>query len=375
MISIVIDAGYGDSGKGTVVDYLVRKTLESDSGYKPVVVRFNGGHQCGHRVVHKDKEHVFSNFGSGTLRGATTYWGRECTIDPVGFMKEYEVLVKKGITPTIYADPECMITTPYDKENNHIVEGLYKHGSTGVGFGATIARNEGTHKLRLIELRNAKMLKWKMSKMSSQSKVSYKEDDEFYKAVDQMLDVITVISEEQYFTKGIGKHYIFEGNQGIMLDHEYGFFPHVTRSNTMSRGVERYVKMMPHYIPEMYYVSRAYSTRHGNGPFPGEEHSKALKLKNTENEKNIRDVWQGDFRTAPLNYDLLKYALMIDGYTRRFTTVPNTLFITCNDQLKGKFPVIKDNKVYWYKQASDSLDDLYHNVRYTTSEQWSSTIF
>ena len=373
MISIVIDTGFGDAGKGSAVDYLVRKTLESDSGYKPIVVRFNGGHQCGHRVVHKDKEHVFSNFGSGTLRGATTYWGRQCTIDPIGFMKEYDILVKKGVRPTIYADPECPITTPYDKQTNHIVEGLYKHGSTGTGFGATIARNEGTHKLRLIELRSTAMIKWKFSKLFFTFQDELKvEEKEFLIAVEKMLEVITMIPEEQYFNESQGRHYIFEGNQGIMLDHEYGFFPHVTRSNTMSRGVKKYVEMMPHYIPEMYYITRAYGTRHGNGPFPGEKHAKALKLKNTENEKNVRDVWQGDFRTAPLNYDLLKYALMIDEYTREFTAVPNTLFVTCNDQLKGKFPLIKDDKIYWGSQLY--LDSLYHNVVYTHSEDWSSTL-
>ena len=373
MISIVIDTGFGDSGKGSVVDYLVRKTLEANNGYKPVVVRFNGGHQCGHRVVHKDKEHVFSNFGSGTLRGAATYWGKECTIDPVGFMKEYKILIKKKITPIIYADPECMITTPYDKENNQIVEGLYKHGSTGVGFGSTIARNEGVNKLRLIELRFTEILEWKMSKLSTYSKLTSKEINEFYAAIKQILNIITIIPEDQYFTERDGKHYIFEGNQGIMLDHEYGFFPHVTRANTMSRGVKRYTKMLSNYIPEMYYVSRAYGTRHGNGPFHGEEHTKALKLKNNENEKNVRDVWQGDFRTAPLNYDLLKYALMIDDYTRGFTSVPNTLFITCNDHLKGKFPIIKNNEIFWSK-AGPMVNDLYPNVRYTCSETWSSEL-
>jgi len=373
MISIIIGLGFGDEGKGSVVDYLTRKTLESNTGYRPIVVRFNGGHQCGHRVVHKDREHIFSNFGSGALRGASTYWGRECTIDPVGFMEEYNILVKKGVTPTIYAAPECSITTPYDKQTNHIVEEIYKHGSTGTGFGATVARNEGTDKLRLIELRSTDILKWKVNNVKSSFQKSMVEDEaEFYKAVDEMLDIITIIPEHDFFHENNGRHYIFEGNQGVMLDHEYGFFPHVTRGNTMSRGVRRYVDMMPHYIPEMYHVTRAYGTRHGNGPFPGEEHTKSLRLKNTENEKNVKDVWQGEFRTAPLKYDLLRYALMIDEYTRGFTAVQNTLFVTCNDQIKGKFPMILKDVVYW--NSKHYLDELHRNVVYTSSETWSSTL-
>ena len=82
MISVVVGCAFGDEGKGMTVDWLV-KDKEN-----PIVVRFGGGHQCGHRVVHKDKEHIFSNFGSGTLRGAPTYWSKDCTIDPVGFIKE-----------------------------------------------------------------------------------------------------------------------------------------------------------------------------------------------------------------------------------------------------------------------------------------------
>lgn len=77
MNSIVIGAGFGDEGKGTMVNYLCKQSN------KPLVVRFNGGHQMGHGVVENDVRHIFSNFGSGTLVGAPTYISEFCTVDPV----------------------------------------------------------------------------------------------------------------------------------------------------------------------------------------------------------------------------------------------------------------------------------------------------
>ncbi len=341
MISVVVGCAFGDEGKGMTVDWLV-KDKEN-----PIVVRFGGGHQCGHRVVHKDKEHIFSNFGSGTLRGAPTYWSKDCTIDPVGFMKEYNVLKTKGITPTIYASPECMITTPYDKQHNHTIEKLYKHGSTGVGYGATIARNEGTLKLRLIETRNSHILKWKMSKFYLTSQKLEGQEVEFYKAVDEMSDIISMIPEYSFFGgKQVSRDYIFEGNQGILLDHEYGFFPHVTRGNTMSRGAKRIVEMIDD-IPTIYYVTRAYGTRHGNGPFPGEKYSEKLILKNIEGEANTTHKWQGEFRTAPIHIDTLHYAISIDEYTRGFPAHTNQLVVTCCDHIdKKNLPITTEDLFY-----------------------------
>ena len=73
----VIGAQFGDEGKGLVVDYLCSQVEN------PLVVRFSGGAQAGHTVWHKDKTHIFSHFGSGSLRGASTYWSSTCLTDPI----------------------------------------------------------------------------------------------------------------------------------------------------------------------------------------------------------------------------------------------------------------------------------------------------
>ena len=84
--AIVIDLGFGDSGKGRVVNELV------SSSEKSLVVRFSGGQQAGHKVVEGKREHVFSSFGAGTLKGADTFWSQYCTFYPNSFLGEYEAL-------------------------------------------------------------------------------------------------------------------------------------------------------------------------------------------------------------------------------------------------------------------------------------------
>ena len=87
-ISIVVGSLFGDEGKGAHVNYLCSQVN------KPLVIRFNGGHQVGHTVVIGDKRHPFSNFGSGTLQGAPTYWSEFCTVSPIGVKKEGQALSK-----------------------------------------------------------------------------------------------------------------------------------------------------------------------------------------------------------------------------------------------------------------------------------------
>ena len=82
MNSIVIGAGFGDEGKGNMVNYLCKNSE------KPLVIRFNGGHQMGHMCVVNEMRHIFSNFGSGSLVGAPTYISEYCTVDPVGTKNE-----------------------------------------------------------------------------------------------------------------------------------------------------------------------------------------------------------------------------------------------------------------------------------------------
>ena len=145
-VSIVLGTGFGDEGKGTHVNYLCSHVK------RPLVIRFNGGHQVGHTVVIGDKRHPFSNFGSGTLQGAPTYWSEFCTVSPIGVQKEGLALRNLGIKPYIYYNGNAMVTTPFDVLMNYKLEELNFHGSVGVGFGQTIQRNDDHYHLYVRDL-------------------------------------------------------------------------------------------------------------------------------------------------------------------------------------------------------------------------------
>jgi adenylosuccinate synthase len=143
-VSVVLGLGFGDEGKGLTTNWLCK---DND-----LVIRFNGGHQAGHTVVIGENRHVFSNFGSGTLKGAPTYWSKYCTIDPLGIMEEYKALKSIGANPVLYIDPYCPVVTPFDIASNRIKEKTKTHGSCGIGFGETVRRHESYFKLHALDL-------------------------------------------------------------------------------------------------------------------------------------------------------------------------------------------------------------------------------
>lgn len=103
---IVLGLGYGDEGKGITTDYLCSKFDHS------LIIRFNGGQQAGHCVVLPNgKSHVFSNLGSGSLRGIPTFWSNFCTFSPELFVAEVDIV---KLNTNFYIDWECPITTHYD---------------------------------------------------------------------------------------------------------------------------------------------------------------------------------------------------------------------------------------------------------------------
>jgi adenylosuccinate synthase len=145
-ISIVLGLGFGDEGKGSLINTVC---LNSDN---PLVIRFSGGHQVGHTVVVGDKRHVFSNFGSGSLLDVPTYWSEYCTVDPIGVFNEQKALNTIGIAPRLYFNANAMVTTPFDKWQNITLDSKSGHGSVGVGFGTTIQRNEDHYHLYVRDL-------------------------------------------------------------------------------------------------------------------------------------------------------------------------------------------------------------------------------
>lgn len=226
-INTVIGLGFGDEGKGITTDYLCSQSTN------PLVVRFSGGQQAGHTVVHNGIRHVFSNFGSGTLRGVSTYWSKFCTVDPIGIVNELTDLIKKGLDPFLMIDSKCPVTTPYDARYNQIVD--ESNGTCGVGVGSTIKREEDHYSLTFGDIYNPWILNNKLDSIKNYY-VTLKLD------LTRFMECIDIIKNDDTHIRCLyniptGYDYIYEGSQGLLLDKNIGFFPNVTRSNTGSKNI------------------------------------------------------------------------------------------------------------------------------------------
>jgi len=344
---IIAGLGYGDEGKGLTTDYLCLQQPNA------IVIRYNGGHQAGHTVVTSDGlQHVFSSFGSGTLRQVPSYLSKYCVFSPAYFLEEYRRL---PIKPHLFLDKMCPVTTHYDVLYNRAIEkqrGVFKYGSCGVGFGATVDRHTVPYlKLYLHELFQPSELKKKLRRIRLFYKEKIKnetdfnfdqfehdaEDLKFKEYIEQISQLISskiieIVTEKDIFCNQIWNTYIFEGAQGILLDKQFGNKPYVTKSHTTSKNAIEILKR--HFAnktidKEIYYVTRAYLTRHGEGPF--EQFKSILELKNNADETNTYNPYQGNFKTSYLDIDLLNYSLDCD---LKFTTgIKKHLIVTCMDQL------------------------------------------
>ncbi len=322
---VVIGAAYGDEGKGTVVDALT----SSDS----LVVRFNGGSQAGHTVVNKGRRHVFSTFGAGTFNGARTHLSRFFVFSPFEFLEESKQLRSLGLFPKLSASPQCLVTTPCDVSINTLVEearGKDRHGSVGVGFGETIERserypdfaitlrdflspsyadkvdwiwNEWTP-LRMKELG----LVYEKSSRSSCDMLSDAMKQVFCLFASQIGSFLNLAEDSTVFDSFDGDKIVFEGAQGLMLDQDNrADFPYLTRSNT---GLKNVYSLMGDVELDVYYVTRAYTTRHGAGPFPHERTT--APYMGVSDKTNKFSPFQGELRYSYLDLDIIRKSVKKD---------------------------------------------------------------
>ena len=300
-------------------------------------------------VVINNKRHVFSNFGSGTLRGASTYWSEFCTVSPTGILKEGNALRKIGFEPKVYYNANAMVTTPFDIIQNRKLDYHNNHGSVGVGFGQTIQRNEDHYHLYVRDLLYPKIRDEKLrliinsyygfnfkTNSNVQNKATKKTYDNFIVACDDLVKRYKIVDD---LTGLLNHNFIFEGGQGIMLDKNYGFFPHVTRSNTTSENAIKIIEKynLPLTDITTYYITRAYQTRHGNGYMTNVGLDTSY-IKENPNETNISN-YQGEFRKTVLDIDLLKYTIACDKYHNPDYYSRKKMVITCLDQVPDQIPV------------------------------------
>ncbi len=356
--NVVIGANFGDEGKGLITDF-----LSAPYGHDALVVRFNGGAQASHTVVTADgRRHAFSHFSSGTFAGAATFLSRFYVCNPLLFFREYHVIKEKTAIPEVYVDSAAAVTTPYDMIINQIVEesrGHARHGSCGLGFGETIERNlNPQYALHYADLSDRPILKQKLHAiqqkwvlprlktlgiaevpqewhdriMSEGVLEKYLSDVEFFLQMTQ--------TASAGFLEDTKHQIIFEGAQGLLLDQNHTWFPHVTRSYTGLRNVAALAKDAGLDHLRVNYITRAYMTRHGAGPLPHE--LGALPYPRIVDETNILNAYQGALRFGWLDVDLLAATIKHD-LDRHVSDIhlEYGLAVTCMDQVDGDFNFIK----------------------------------
>ncbi len=333
-IVAVIGSSYGDEGKGLYTSYFADKFQE---GY---VVRHNSGSQCGHTVQLPDgTRHIFSHFGSGTFQNFPTIWGHRCVANPFAFKTEREELIEKGAQPKLLVHRECMVTTPYDMIVNQIIESIRnnnRHGSCGMGFGETIERHEKKPELSLLvrDLHQPKLslikqikkirqfyLNWRIKQLFPNipnsemnkwiDKFPYHSNelfDDFIEACEYFIEHIQIIKNYSILNN---QNIIFESGQGLLLDQHFGSFPYVTRSHTGLKNIAEIIdKLNKVNHIDVNYVSRTYTTRHGNGPLDFEMPT-PIQLIGAD-KTNVTNEFQGQLRYAPLNATKMYNAIQYD---------------------------------------------------------------
>lgn len=353
-VYLTVDLGFGDAGKGALVDFLTR----SETAH--TVVRYNGGAQAGHRVVDcvTGQDHVFAQFGSGTLAGAGTHLSRFMLVEPLAMQAEAQHLVALGV-----ADPwarttiaaEALVTTPFHRASNRLKElarGAQRHGSCGLGIGETVADAlvAGNQVLRMGDLHQRDLLYAKLARLrqSNLAKLAVLRphlpaNEQVARELDLLLDpdwADWLLGAYQAFTQQaqiVPDSYlstllqrpgtvVFEGAQGVLLDEWLGFHPHTTWSTTTLANADCLLAAAGYAGPVTRIgLTRGYMTRHGAGPLVTEDPALTAALPDAANGFG---EWQQGFRVGWLDLVLLRYAVQAVGRL-------DLLAVSCLDRLAG----------------------------------------
>jgi adenylosuccinate synthase len=316
---IVVDLGYGDAGKGTVVDWLCSP---ASGAHAMTVVRFNGGAQAAHNVVTADgRQHAFAQFGSGTFTpGVRTHLSRFMLVDPLALVAEASELAAVGVPDALdrlTVDRDALLTTPFHRAANRAREaarGADRHGSCGLGIGETARyalefpadapRVADCAAPRTLARKLARLRDALTSELGPLAGPGVAELRDVYGAFARRVALVDGGYLRQLLRRGPA---VFEGAQGVLLDEWRGFHPYTTWSTTTFANAETLLADAGHAATRLGVV-RCYLTRHGPGPFPTEDPT--LEIPEPHNRPGS---WQGAVRAGHFDAVALRYAVEIAG--------------------------------------------------------------
>ena len=323
-VDVLLGLQWGDEGKGKVVDVLTPRY--------DVITRFQGGPNAGHTLEFNNIKHVLHTIPSGIFRAdKINIIGNGVVIDPCIFKKEIDSLLKLGfdLKNTLLISKKAHLILPTHRlldAASEAAKGADKIGSTLKGIGPAYRDKVGRDGLRVGDILNNFEEKYKARvKLHTDQLTKYYHFDyeealsDYEKAWFEGIETIKqfqLIDSETVINKLIdsGKSVIAEGAQGTMLDIDFGSYPFVTSSNTITAGACTGLGVAPNKIGKVYGIFKAYCTRVGSGPFPTElNDATGQKLRDVGHE--FGSTTGRPRRCGWLDLVALKYAIMIDGVT------------------------------------------------------------
>jgi adenylosuccinate synthase len=329
-VDVLLGLQWGDEGKGKVVDVLT-------AGYD-IIARFQGGPNAGHTIEFDNKKFVLHTIPSGIFnKGTVNVIGNGVIIDPYILNKEIKTLKESNIevTDNLVVSKKAHVILPSHRLLDAVYEsakGDKKIGSTLKGIGPTYTDKISRNGIRVGDLGHvnfqqkyddaknrhltiAKQYGFNIDELTIEGMTFYEYEEAWFSVLDTLKRLKWVNSE--YFLNNAlkkGKKVLAEGAQGTMLDIDFGSYPYVTSSNTITAGVSSGLGIAPSLVGRVFGIFKAYCTRVGSGPFPtelfddsGEKLRKIGREFGATTGRPRRCGW--------LDMVALKYSIMLNGVT------------------------------------------------------------
>jgi len=322
-VDILLGLQWGDEGKGKVVDFLAPKY--------DLIARFQGGPNAGHTLEFDGHKHVLHQIPSGIFRDdQINLIGNGVVLDPVIFRKEVESLITKfniDFKKKLFISKKTQLILPTHRlldAAHEASKGNNKIGSTLKGIGPTYSDKIGRLGIRIGDILTPDFKERYQSLVDShKSQLKFynfeytleETEKAFFEAI-EFLKTFNLVDSEYFINDALnkGQKVLAEGAQGSLLDIDFGSYPFVTSSNTMSAGACTGLGVPPSKIGSVYGIFKAYCTRVGSGPFPTELSDATGEFMRKEGNE-FGSTTGRPRRCGWLDIPSLKYAVMLNGVT------------------------------------------------------------
>lgn len=371
-VDVLLGLQWGDEGKGKIVDVLAPKY--------DVVARFQGGPNAGHTLEFDGIKHVLHQIPSGIFREKTrNIIGNGVVLDPIVFKREIEGLNKfnLNVKGNLFISKKATLIVPTHRLLDQAYEkakGENKIGSTLKGIGPSYQDKIGRQGLRVGDILSDKFAE-KFKKLTDihfdilknhQIEYNWSElEMQFLDAVN-FLRQFNLVESEYLINQELksGSTILAEGAQGSLLDIDFGSYPFVTSSNTVTAGACTGLGVAPCHIGEVYGIFKAYSTRVGSGPFPTElldEEGERMRKEGNE----FGSTTGRPRRCGWIDIPSLKYSIMINGVTQLLMMKADVLSIFSTIKICTHYQ-LKDGTITEtlpYELINDKITPVYKEVK------------